>query len=161
MRYLALDVETANADYSSICQIGIVLIDNFEVIEKWSTLINPETYFDFMNTSIHGIDESQVRDSPTFDQVYPELLSLLENNLVIHHMPFDKVALTRACTEYNLAVIQCTWLDSAKVVRRTWEQFSKKGYGLSNICSHLDIVFNHHDALEDALAASKSSRSCL
>ena len=49
MKYLALDVETANADYSSICQIGIAEFENGKVIDKWSSFINPESYFDPFN----------------------------------------------------------------------------------------------------------------
>ena len=57
MNFLAVDVETANADYSSICQIGIAKFVDGELIERWVSLINPETYFDPFNTSIHGISE--------------------------------------------------------------------------------------------------------
>lgn len=70
MSYLALDVETANADYSSICQIGIVHFKDGQIVDKWSTLVNPEAYFDPFNTSIHGITEKDVRDAPTFDTIH-------------------------------------------------------------------------------------------
>jgi DNA polymerase-3 subunit epsilon len=48
----------------------------------------------------------------------------------------------------------CSWLDSARVARRAWaDKFAKKGYGLANVCMHLNYNFGHHDALEDAKAA--------
>ncbi len=153
MKYLALDVETANADYSSICQIGIAEFENGKVIDKWSTLINPESYFDPFNISIHGIRESDVKNSPTFDKIYEEIKNRLEGRITVHHMPFDKVALNRVCEEYQLPQIKTKWLDSAKITRRTWEQFAYKGYGLKNIADFLEIKFEHHDALQDAIAA--------
>jgi len=153
MKYLALDVETANADYSSICQIGIAEFDNGKVIDKWSTLINPESYFDPFNISIHGIKESDVKNSPTFDKIYEEINNRLEEKITVHHMPFDRVALNRVCEEYQLPPIKTKWLDSAKITRRTWEQFAYKGYGLKNIADFLEIKFEHHDALQDAIAA--------
>ena len=153
MKYLALDVETANADYSSICQIGIAEFENGKVIEKWSTLINPESYFDPFNISIHSISESDVKNSPTFDKIYEEIKNRLEEKITVHHMPFDRVALSRVCEEYQLSPIKTKWLDSAKVTRRTWEQFAYKGYGLKNIADFLEIKFAHHDALQDAIAA--------
>ena len=70
MNFLALDVETANADYSSICQIGIAEFRDGQVVSKWSTLINPEAYFDDFNVQIHGITEDDVEDAPTFDSIY-------------------------------------------------------------------------------------------
>lgn len=155
MNYLAIDVETANSDYSSLCQIGIAEFKNGQVIDSWSTLINPEEYFDFFNIEIHGIDEETVKDAPTFKEIYDELNSWLSNRVAVHHMPFDRIAITRACEKYNLDPVQSTWLDSAKIARRTWEQFAYKGFGLSNLAEFLNIEFDHHDALEDAIAAGK------
>jgi DNA polymerase-3 subunit epsilon len=155
MNFLAIDVETANTDYSSICQIGIVEFTNSEISKKWVTLVNPETYFDPFNSSIHGITEEDVVDAPNFNEVYNELRDILSNKYLVHHMPFDKVAINRVCEKYNLETISTNWIDSAKVVRRTWDQFSKKGYGLKNVANFLNIEFNHHDALEDAIAAAQ------
>ena len=60
MQFIAIDVETANADMGSICQIGIAVFADGKVIDEWSTLIDPEDYFDGMNIYIHGIEPSMV-----------------------------------------------------------------------------------------------------
>lgn len=153
MNFIAIDVETANADYSSICQIGIAEFKDGKVIDKWKVLINPEDYFDPFNVSIHGISEKDVENAPTFAQVYEVLKEKLNDKITIHHMPFDRIAINRACDFYNLEHTKPKWLDSAKIVRRTWTEFSKSGYGLSNIAKFLNLTFEHHDALEDAIAA--------
>lgn len=153
--FYVLDVETANADYSSICQIGLAKFENGELTEKWESLIDPDDYFDGMNISIHGITKKMVKGAPTFEQIYPKLTSLIENKIVGHHMPFDRIAINRACEIAKLELIETKWLDSAKIVRRTWEQFAYSGYGLSNITSHLEIEFEHHNALQDAIATGK------
>lgn len=153
MNFIAIDVETANADYSSICQIGIAIFNNGKVIEKLKTLVNPEDYFDPFNVSIHGITEEDVLNAPTFNEFYKELKFFLEDKIVIHHMPFDRIAINRACDCYGLEHIKPKWLDSAKIVRRTWTDFAHSGYGLSNIAHYLNLKFEHHDALEDAIAA--------
>ena len=153
--FYVLDVETANADYSSICQIGLAKFENGELTEKWESLIDPDDYFDGMNISIHGITEEMVQGSPTFDQVYPNLKKVLENKIVAHHMPFDRIAINRACEIYELDLIETNWLDSAKIVRRTWEEFAYKGFGLANVADHLGIEFEHHNALQDAIATGK------
>jgi DNA polymerase-3 subunit epsilon len=61
--FVALDVETANSDFSSICQIGIARFDGDRLTEEWSTLVNPEDYFDPFNVSIHGITEDMVGEA--------------------------------------------------------------------------------------------------
>ena len=155
MSYFALDVETANANYSSICQIGLVHFKDGQIVDKWSTLVNPESYFDSFNSSIHGITEKDVKGAPTFDVIHHQIAEKISGRITVHHMPFDKIAITRACMEYQLEIIQPKWLDSAKIARRTWEQFAYRGYGLANIANYLGIEFGHHGALEDAIAAAK------
>jgi DNA polymerase-3 subunit epsilon len=57
--------------------------------------------------------------------------------------------------KHNLSAISCQWLDSASVVRRTWSQWARKGYGLPNVCGGLGISYKAHDAVEDAWAAGQ------
>ena len=46
LTFNSIDVETANADRASICQIGIVHVRDGEIEDQWQTLINPEDWFD-------------------------------------------------------------------------------------------------------------------
>lgn len=155
MIYYAIDVETANPDYSSLCQIGIVKFDNEKIIQTFVELINPEDYFDSFNSHIHGITKDMVKNSLIFPQIYKKKLLELENQIVIHHAPFDKSAINRACIKYNLPILNILWLDSVKIARKTWEEYKDSGYSLSNLTTKLSIELNHHDALSDAIAAGK------
>ncbi len=153
MDFVAVDVETANPDLSSICQIGIASFRNGSLADSWVSLVNPQDYFCGINVSIHGIDNYQVKDAPTWEDVFPQIDSRLQNRIVVCHTPFDRLALARACDRYNLTGSECTWLDSARVVRRAWPEFSRSGYGLSNAAAHFGIEYRAHDALEDARCA--------
>jgi len=155
MRFLSLDVETANWDSSTICQIGIGKFENGAVTDTWESLIDPQSFFHYTNVRIHGITGDMVQGAPTFSEVYPVLHALLSGNIVVHHTAFDFQAFKRAYARFGLDPINIRWLDSARIVRHTWEQFSKGGYNLANVANHLGIEFNHHDALEDSVAAGK------
>ena len=155
MRFFSLDVETANYDPGSICQIGIGMFENRELVDTWETLLDPRSPFHWSNIRIHGITEGMVQGAPTFSEVYPVLKRLLSGNIVVHHTPFDFHAFKRAFNQNNLRPINIQWLDSARIVRHTWRQFSKSGYNLANVANHLGIEFRHHDALEDSVAAGK------
>ena len=158
LTFNSIDVETANADRASICQIGIVHVRDGEIKDQWQTLVNPEDWFDPWNVSIHGIDEYDVRNSPTLPEVRSELRSRLRGSVLVSHTSFDRVAFERAMTRYNLEQLQVTWLDSARIARRAWpESYGRSGYGLKNIAKDLNISFKHHDALEDARAAAAAS----
>jgi DNA polymerase-3 subunit epsilon len=153
MDFVVIDVETANPDLASICQVGIASFQDGSLADAWVSLVNPEDYFNAFNVSIHGIDNSQVKDAPTWEEILPQVTARLRDQIVVSHTPFDRLALARACDRYNLAGCECAWLDSAKVVRRTWPEFSRSGYGLSNVAAHFGIDYQAHDALEDARCA--------
>lgn len=153
MQFVAIDVETANADIGSICQIGLVKFVDGQVAEEWCTLVDPEDYFDEVNISIHGIEARMVEGQPKLPHIADRLRSTLESTVSVCHTHFDRVAIGRAFGKYNLNPIATTWLDSARVVRRTWKELAWKGYGLANVCYKIGYEFKHHDALEDARAA--------
>ncbi len=153
--FLAIDLETANADMASICQIGIATFQNNKLIKEWSSLVDPEDFFDEINISIHGITEDTIRGAPTLPEIYPEIQSVLNDVICVSHTHFDRVSLNRALQEYSLEPLNVQWLDSAKVARRTWEEIAYKGYGLANVCQLVGYEFQHHDALEDAKACGE------
>lgn len=155
MNFVALDVETANSDLSSLCQIGVVVFEDGKPSTQWESLVNPEAPFDRNNISVHGIDGARVRKAPVFSAVYERLAEFLTNRIVAHHMPFDRLAIARVKQKYGHPPIDCRWLDTAKVVRSAWPEFSARGYGLKNMASHLGITFRHHSAVEDARAAGE------
>jgi DNA polymerase III subunit epsilon len=154
-RFTVIDLETANADLSSICQIGIVSFIEGAVTEQWEQLVNPEDYFDPFHVSIHGISEDHVTDAPTFPEVFSECVRRLSGGAaVVSHTHFDRSALEAAAECHGLDWPSLVWLDSARVVRRAWpEKYARSGYGLSNVASDLGIEYQAHNAAEDARAA--------
>jgi len=155
LNFVAIDVETANADMASICQIGVVKYVKGELFEEWSSLVDPEDYFDFINIDIHGITKDDVVGSPTFPEVVSILGGFLDNAICVSHTHFDRVSVSRALTKYGLLEFNTIWLDSARVARRAWKEFAWSGYGLANVCNKIGYTFRHHDALEDAKASAQ------
>jgi DNA polymerase III subunit epsilon len=152
--FTVIDVETANADLASICQIGVARFDGRNLIADWETLVNPEDYFDPFNVAVHGIDQDMVANAPTFSEVYADVRSLLSGETVVSHTHFDRVAIERVCENRALDPVGSSWLDSARVVRRAWpDRYAKSGYGLENVAADLGIEYRAHNALEDARAA--------
>lgn len=73
--------------------------------------------------------------------------------VVVTHTHFDRVAIHRAAQRWSLEPPSCTWLDSARVARRSWKECARRGYGLPAVCKLIGYEFTHHHALEDAKAA--------
>lgn len=155
MEFVAIDVETANADMASICQIGLAKYRDGKRVDEWSSLIDPEDYFDSINIDIHGITEEDVSGAPRFPDVLQNLSNYLSGGICVSHTHFDRVSISRALNKYSLSQIDTMWLDSARVARRAWEDCAWSGYGLSNVCKIIGYDFKHHDALEDAKACGQ------
>lgn len=155
MDFVVVDVETSNPDLGSICQVGIAVFSEGKFLESWSSLVNPEDYFDEYNVSVHGITKAMVSSAPTWYEIHERIKMNYTNKIVASHTPFDRTAIRRACEKNGSEPFECRWLDTARVVRRTWPEFSKSGYGLSNLSKHFKISFKHHDAEEDARLAGE------
>ena len=95
MDFVAVDVETANSDISSICQIGIVVFKEGVMVDEWISLINPQSHFDRINIGIHGITDADVKDAPTFSEVAAKVTSYFKDHIVISHGPFDRNSLSK------------------------------------------------------------------
>ncbi len=153
MRFISLDVETANADMASICQIGAARFVDGAVVAEWKTYVDPVDYFDPVNVSIHGIDESTVVGAPAFSGLASQLSQFVGRDIVVTHTHFDRAAIHQAAKRHGVPIPDWSWLDSARVARRAWSEVSSSGYGLANVCEMIGYTFRHHDALEDAKAA--------
>ena len=155
MDFVAIDVETANSDMASICQIGLAKYKGGTLEKEWLSLINPEDYFYDINISIHGINEKDVSNAPTLPEISSQLKEFMSGSICVSHTHFDRVSIYRAFEKYSLQHLDITWLDSARVARRAWKECAWSGYGLANICKIIGYDFKHHDALEDAKAAGQ------
>lgn len=155
MEFVAIDVETANADISSICQIGIAKFKDNLLIDEWSSLIDPEDYFDPINVYIHGITEKDIKGAPKVNEVAQDIYGFLDGTLTVCHTHFDRVSISKAFNKYGIRLPEANWLDTARVARRTWNEISWSGYGLKNVCEIIGYEFQHHDALEDAKASGQ------
>ncbi len=153
LTFNVVDVETANYDRATICQIGVVHVVNGRIRDEWSTLVDPEEEFTSRFTEIHGISTEQVMDAPVLPDIWNDLRNIVENQVLISHSAFDRTALDKAADSYNLNRLRVRWYDSVKIARNAWPQMPGR-HGLKNLAAQLDIRFRHHDALEDARAAA-------
>lgn len=155
MDFVALDVETANFDRSSICQLGIVEFRSGVAELCWESLVDPEDLFHPRMIEIHGIEAETVREAPTWPEVYDDVSSLIGGRIVVAHSTFDSSAVAGACARYGLPQIGCGWVDSMRLAQYVWPDLGPRGYSLGSLAARMGINFEHHDAAEDAFAAGR------
>lgn len=152
--FVAVDVETANGDAGSICQIGFARFADGQLVDNWSWLVHPQTYFSAANMAIHGIRPGDVTHAPDWSAIHARVADVLGGEIVVSHTAFDVTAITRACLSHGRVPIEARWLDSVRVARRAFPELKGRGgHGLANLKGVLGLQFDHHDAGEDARAA--------
>ncbi len=149
--FVVIDVETACARVSSICQIGIVGFRDGREVFSYETLLDPCDEFHAVNTRIHGIAAHHVVGQPNFAQVHAIVDRHLASRITVAHSYFDKGALHAACLVHDRPSIETRWLDSVRVARRAWPDLDN--HRLGGLARYLGIAHRHHDALSDARAA--------
>ncbi|HEX7931307.1 MAG TPA: 3'-5' exonuclease [Sphingomicrobium sp.] len=149
--FVVIDVETACARVSSICQVGIVGFRDGREVFEYETLLDPCDEFSAFNTRIHGISPDHVAGKPTFAEVHPLVDGHLSGRITAAHSFFDKGALAAACRTHDRPPIETEWLDSVRVAKRAWPQLPS--HRLNALSRFLGIRHKHHDALSDARAA--------
>ncbi|WP_299083219.1 exonuclease domain-containing protein [uncultured Ruegeria sp.] len=155
-RFVAVDVETANSNNHSICQVGLAMVSDTGEIHTVSFLVNPEEGFDDFNVRLHGINDNAVCHAPIFEVMLRSLRPFLERHTLIQHSGFDKRAFDAACKTKGIPSLRTKWLDSVIIARTAWPELKGNGgHGLASLKAFLDLDFDHHDAEEDARAAAE------
>lgn len=149
--FVVVDVETACARVSSICQIGIVGFRDGAELFSYETLVDPCDEFSAFNIQIHGISSDHVTGKPNFGHIHATVAAHLSARITVAHSSFDKSALAAACRVHDRTPIETTWLDSVRVARRAWPDLPS--HRLNELTRFLGVRHKHHDALSDARAA--------
>lgn len=146
--FTALDFETAQGYRWSICQVGLVRVENGIITKEVNLLVQPpNNYYWSRFTDIHGIAAKDTVNAPTFDQVWQQIAPYIENQNVIAHngFGFDFPVLDKTLFHYGLTIPNYTKFCTYKIYRSN----------LANLCQEHNIPLNHHDALSDARACAE------
>ncbi|GBD86356.1 UvrABC system protein C [bacterium BMS3Abin03] len=150
--FSVLDVETTglSARNNRVIEIGLVKVKDFRIIDKFHTLINPQTYIPDFITQFTGITEDDVADSPLFSEVVDDVDNFIDGTILCgHNFSFDysflKSEFLRSGYEPPLNEQLCT----LKLARRMYPDLKSKS--LSSVTVHLRLKNkNSHRALSDA-----------
>ena len=154
--YVVVDVETTggNTQWNRITEIGAVRVRNGEMIEEWSSLINPQRRISSKIVSLTGITDDMVAEAPVFADIADEFRAFLDGAVfVAHRAKFDYGFIK---TEYKRIEqeFRCPTLCTVVETRRHFPGLPS--YSLANLSSHFRIALNsHHRALCDARATAE------
>ncbi len=154
--FITIDFETATCRPESAISVGLVKYRNYKPVSSYYSLIRPPNLYirsDF--TEIHGLTVNDVRDAPDFGYLWKkEIKGFIGNTmLAAHNAPFDMRVLKAVLEWYELGVPETSYFCTLNLARLAWSQL--ESHALAALAKNFGIVYNAHNALEDALTCGK------
>lgn len=156
-RFVAIDVETANFEPSSICAIAAVKVHDGIIVDSRYSLVHPEPdYYTSRCTAVHGLTDQDTADAPSFGTVWASWLPWLEGHRpVAHNAMFDSRCIRDACRIHGLEP-PSGWGCTLRAARRKIPRYVLPSKSLDSLCDFFGIPLRqHHNALADAEACAK------
>ena len=153
--FAAIDFETANQNRSSVCAVGVVVVRDGEITDKFYRLIQPEpNYYTYWNTKCHGLTADDTDNSPVFSKVWKEIEPLIEGlPLIAHNSRFDEGCLKAVFQTYQMDYPDYEFHCSLKASRKKFPDL--ENHQLHTVSRHCAYEMrNHHEALDDAYACA-------
>ncbi|MBK8557204.1 MAG: GIY-YIG nuclease family protein [Lewinellaceae bacterium] len=155
-RYAIIDVETTGgtARFERITEIAIVLHDGDQVLDTFSTLLNPERSIPWSITQLTGISNDMVADAPKFFEVAKQVVKMTEGAIfVAHNVQFDYSFVREEFARLGYPFSR-KQLCTVRLSRQVFPGLPS--YSLSNLKRHFGIFAERsHRALDDTLATTK------
>ena len=150
-KMVLLDCETTggNPKRNRIIELGLLVIEDGQLIERWQSFIDPETNLPPFIQKITGITPAMLIGAPVFSDIAPRLLEFLDGRtLVAHNARFDYGFLKNEFSRMGIN-FSTKPLCSVKFSRVLYPQFNR--HGLSHIIKRFNLhIENRHCALDDA-----------
>ena len=151
--FVAIDFETATTRRDSACAVGLAAgCDGRVVLSRTYMIRPPSAQFTF--SDLHGLGWEDVRDTPTFAELWPTLRTWIDDAAFVaaHNAPFDRSVLHACCARYRLRPPRARFTCTVQLARMQWGIRPTK---LSDVCRRLRIALRHHDAESDAVACAR------
>lgn len=154
--FAAIDFETANECRTSVCSVGVVVVRNGEIAEKFYSLIRPEPdYYRWFCIKVHGLCDDDTRNAPLFPDVWRRIEPLIAGlPLVAHNARFDEGCLRETHRAYGMDYPDYEFHDTLQASRRIFgDSLPNHQLQTAALACGYDLTAHHH-ALADAEACA-------
>lgn len=155
-RFAIVDIETTGGLYrrDKIIEIGIVLVENNEIIDEFSSLVNPGFSIPYNITRITGIHDDMVSSAPKFYEVARQIVEWTDQRIfVAHNVRFDYSFIRQEFEDLGYTYSR-KQLCTARLSRTLMPQLSR--HNLDALIQHFGVPIKYrHRALDDARATAQ------
>ncbi|MVX36515.1 3'-5' exonuclease [Myroides sp. LoEW2-1] len=153
--FVAIDFETANQYRSSVCSVGLVVVENHVITDSYYSLIKPiPDFYSYWNTQVHGLTSEDTASALFFPDIWQEMNAIIGDlPLVAHNSVFDEGCFKAVLAAYDLPIpnnpFYCTYRKAKKMFPEL------PNHKLNTVSSYVGYnLKNHHNALADAEACA-------
>ena len=160
--FAAIDFETANNERSSVCSVGVVIVRDGEIVDRFYSLIQPEpNYYNYWCSQVHGLCRSDTEQAPVFPHVWAQIAPRIAGlPLVAHNKRFDETCLKAVFRVYQMDYPDYEFYDTLWAARRQLPDLPNHQLHTVAAACGFDLR-NHHHALADAEACAWIARELL
>lgn len=154
-RYVAIDFEKMDTIPTSVCSIGVAVIENDEIVDTFYSLVCPpsknENYY---CCRTHGLTYNDVKNAPKFPQVWEKIDKMINGSPIIAHNYGTERGCINACHEEFDTNNNYDFICTLNLSRKYLKELGSKSLDL--VCEALDYnMGTHHNALDDAIASAE------
>src|SRR5690606_18283717 len=137
--YTIVDIETTGNGIqgNKITEISIFKFDGREIVDEFTSLVNPECEIPYFITRLTGIDDDMVRSAPKFCDIAQKILEITEGAVFIaHSVNFDYNVIRNEFRSIGSNFVKkklCTVRLARKLIP------GLNSYSLGKLCSSLEI----------------------
>lgn len=156
--FAIIDIETCGGKFEfqkgRITEICILVHDGLQVVENFTTLINPECNISPYFTSLTNITNDMVANAPKFHEIAKKIIEMTENCIfVAHNVGFDYSFIKSEFASLGYSYKRDT-LCTVRLSRKLMP--GRISYSLGHLCASLGIeIFGRHRAEGDAVATAQ------
>ena len=157
--YYVLDVETTGLDrtFDYIIEIAWIKVSNGEIVDSFSTLVNPGMPIPPAATRVNGIRDADVANAPRYYDIKNKVAdALLESVVVGHNVQFDLAFIKSLLGDLEGRIL---YLDTVHYAKKAFP--GMKNYKLGTLCRELSLCHQcTHRSLADVTATKELFDMC-
>jgi DNA polymerase III subunit epsilon len=155
--FIVLDLETTGASPANGCaitEIGANAVRGGEILEEFSTFVNPQVALPEYIINLTGITDEMLVGAPLIDQAFPDFIEFIKRHedvhLVAHNAPFDIGFLKAAAAALSHDWPKYEVIDTVKLARRVIDRSEILNYKLGTLSQFFNTkALPNHRALDD------------
>ena len=155
--FIVLDLETTGASPANGCaitEIGAIAVRGGEVLEEFSTFVNPQVALPEYIINLTGITDEMLIAAPLINEVFPDFIEFIDRHenvhLVAHNAPFDIGFLKAAASALSHDWPKYEVIDTVKLARRVIDRSEIQNYKLGTLSQFFNTkALPNHRALDD------------